>query len=532
MPVDVSPSWLTETRTIIALWLAIAAIALVYGLRQRNRPASIDRQISIVSASIGAVILLLAVQAARYSVFQQKAIAGRVGIDPQSAEVVANPRQASSDLSAPRGAILASDGSRIAWSEKTGNVYTRFYGDEALRPVAGLYSPLLYGKTGLEASWDAALTGKGGRSLVDRVAGGLGLESSGPLDLVLTIRPDLQREAAALLDGYIGAAIVIDPATGAVLAIASSPSVDPLPLAAVNQAQVATARTTWESLLADPDRPLVRRATEGLYPPGSTFKVVTASAGLQDAFVEPDTVFEDSGSIEIDGHTIVEANRPDDTVSEWTLTEGFAYSLNVVFAQVGMLIGRDTLESRASKFGIGTSIPFDEPVNAGQIASSPTFLDSQAALADTAFGQGELLVTPLHMALVASAIANGGQSMRPHLVKALRDQDGQDVSTISPETLGEPVDQQTADTVQRLMVDAVEWGYAGAAQLPGYRVGGKTGTAESGEEVPHGWFIGFAGVDRAEVAVGVVIEHGGEGGGYPASIGAQLMASALLPAGA
>lgn len=522
-----SLDWLTDTRTIMALWAVAGLIALGYGFRRRKRSTSIDRQISIVSAAVGAVLLILGVQAARYAVFQQKAIAGRVGIDPESEEVVANPRQTSDDLSSPRGAILAADGTRIAWSEQTGDVYSRFYGDAALAPLTGFFSPLLYGKTGLESSWDDALTGKGGRSLVDRIAGGLGLDETGPLDLVLTVRPELQREAASLLDGHIGAAIVLDPATGAVLAIASSPAVDPVPLAAVNQSQISAARSAWDLLLDDPSRPLVRRATEGLYPPGSTFKVVTASAGLQSGIVEPDTVFEDNGSIEIDGHVIVEANRPDESVDRWTLTQGFAYSLNVVFAQVGLQIGRRTLEQRAEAFGIGAPVPFDEPVSAGQIASSSRFLDSQAALADTAFGQGELLVTPMHMAMVACAIANDGQAMRPHLVQSLRTQNGKVVSTVGDERLAIAVDQATADTVEGLMVDAVEWGYAAAALLPGYRVGGKTGTAESGGEIPHGWFIGFAGEDVPQVSVAVLLEHGGEGGGYPAQMGAQLLSSAL-----
>lgn len=509
------PNWLTDTRLIMILWAAVGLVALGYGIRRRHRPPSIDRQISIVSAAMGAVLLMIGIQAARYAVFQQKAIASRVGVDPESEEVVANPRQTSNDLTTPRGAIFAADTTRIAWSEQTGSVYTRFYGDDALAPLAGFYSPLLYGKAGLESTWDAALTGAGGRSLLDRLAGSVGIADSGPLDLVLTVEPDLQREAAQLLDGYTGAAIVIDPATGAILAIVSSPAVDPVPLAAVNQAQVPSARRAWEALLGNPDRPLVRRATEGLYPPGSTFKVVTAAAGIESGIVEPDTVFEDNGSLEIDGHVIVEANRPDEAITQWTLTEGFAYSLNVVFAQVGLQVGRHELEERAEAFGIGASIPFDEPVSAGQIASDDAFLESPAALADTAFGQGELLVTPLHMALVASAVANDGPVMRPFLVASLRDQKGETVSTTQPRILYEAIDEQTAHIMQGLMVDAVEWGYAGAAMLPGYRVGGKTGTAESGNEIPHGWFIGFAGQEVAQVAVAVVLEHGGEGGATP-----------------
>lgn len=525
-------NWLTETRFTMALWAVVGLVALVYGFRRRKRPPSIDRQISIVSAAIGAVLLILGVQAARYAVFQQRAIAGRVGIDPESEQVVANPRETSNDLSRPRGAILAADGTRIAWSEPAGGIYSRFYGDAALAPLSGYFSPLLYGKAGLESMWDDALTGAGGRSLLDRLAGSVGMSSSGPLDLMLTVDPMLQQEAARLLEGHIGAAIVVDPATGAVLAIASSPAVDPVPLAAVNQQQVQAARNAWAILLEDPARPLVRRATEGLYPPGSTFKVVTAAAGIQAGIIEPDSVFEDDGAIEIDGHLIVEANRPDETITQWTLTDGFAYSLNVVFAQVGLLIGRFELEKRAKAFGIGSTIPFDEPVSAGQIASDDGFLDAQAALADTAFGQGELLVTPMHMAMVASAVANGGVAMQPYLVSSLRDQDGKIVGTTEPSALHDAIDQQTANVLQGFMVDAVEWGYANAALLPGYQVGGKTGTAESGGDIPHGWFIGFAGETEPQVAVAVVLEHGGEGGGIPAQIGAQLLATALqFPAG-
>lgn len=527
-----SPDWFTDTRLMMTLWAAVAIVALGYGIRRRNRPPSIDRQISIVSAAIGAVLLMIGVQAARYTVFQQRAIAGRVGIDPATEEIVANPRQASNDLSAPRGAILAADGTRMAWSEQSGDVYTRFYGDAALAPVTGYFSPLLYGKSGLESTWDAALSGGGGRSLLDRLAGSVGLAESGPLDLVLTIDPHLQREAVQLLNGNIGAAIVLEPESGAVLAIASAPAVDPVPLAAVNQAQVSAARTAWQALLDDPDRPLVRRATEGLYPPGSTFKVVTAAGGIGSGMVEPDTVFEDNGFIEIDGHVIEETNRPDDTVDQWTLTEGFAYSLNIVFAQVGLQIGRTVLEQAATAFGIGEPIPFDEHVSTGQIAGNDDFLDSRAALADTAFGQGELLVTPLHMALVAAAVANDGVVMTPHLVGSLRDQNGKTVSTVPSRKLHDTLDQQTAHIMQGLMVDAVEWGYADAAVLPGYRVGGKTGTAESGGEMPHGWFIGFAGEDTPRVSVAVVLEHGGEGGGLPAQIGAQLLAGALRITGA
>ncbi|MEZ4507331.1 MAG: penicillin-binding transpeptidase domain-containing protein [Thermomicrobiales bacterium] len=170
------------------------------------------------------------------------------------------------------------------------------------------------------------------------------------------------------------AAIVIEPATGAVLAIASSPAVDPVPLAAVTQAQVNPARAAWQQLLDDPARPLVRRATEGLYPPGSTFKVVTRRLASVRVRSRQTRCSRTTGSIKIKtSHPIEEANRPDETIDLWTLADGFRCSLNIVFAQVGLQIGRTILEEQAAAFRIGEPIPFDEPVSRGQIARATVF---------------------------------------------------------------------------------------------------------------------------------------------------------------
>jgi penicillin-binding protein A len=518
---------LTDASAAAVLWVvaAVVALCLIWSMRRVHR--SINGQISVIAASIAAVFLVLGVQAARYQILQQDEIVDRSGLDPVSAEVVSNPRLNQRDIERPRGSILARDGTEIAWSIPADSGYRRVYADAWLSSVVGYFSPLLYGKSGLEDSYDHELRGEKGRSTMRQIQGALGLASAGPLNATLTIDPFVQELAQSLLGEKVGAAIVIDVRTGAIIALAGRPLLDPSQVTASGPEQVENAREYWQALLADESKPLVRRSTEGLYPPGSTFKLITAAAAIESGIATPETLYTDDGVLDVGGHVILEANRPDDSVSDWTLAEGFAYSLNVVFAQVGLEVGADALADYTRRFGIGERIPFDIPVAAGQLMSSPDFLNSPAALADTAFGQGELLVTPLHMALVAAAIANNGRMMKPYLVQNLSESSGEVVKETSPEIWKTPVSPDTADQLQEMMVDSVDYGYASSAALAGVRVGGKTGTAESGTDQPHGWFIGFAGIDEPQFAVAVVLEHGGSGGGAPSEIGSQLLSAAL-----
>jgi peptidoglycan glycosyltransferase len=262
-------------------------------------------------------------------------------------------------------------------------------------------------------------------------------------------------------------------------------------------------------LIEAPDRPLVLCATDGLYTPGSTFKVVTAAAAIDSGAAEPDDVYEDNGSLNVDGHVITEANRPDDNIDQWTLREGLAFSLNVVFAQVGLQLGPERLWDYAGDFGFGAAVPFDLPVAKGQIASSRKFLSTNPAVADTAFGQGQLQVTPLQMALVAAGIANGGEIMRPYLIA--RTKEGKSTrETTKPKVWRRVVSTSTANQVRDLMINVVTSGYGGGAAISGLTVGGKTGTAEVGDgKEPHSWFIGFAGESEPKYAVAVLLEHGG-----------------------
>jgi peptidoglycan glycosyltransferase len=513
-------------------WLACLAGAWILFLLavwpRRSRPMSATGlSIAKIGLLLSTVFVVIAVQLARIQVVEQAATVNRVAADPRTGEVIANPRNVDDDLAIDRGRIYDRNGETIAGTVFEDGVGRRIYPDPVTAYVAGYYSPLLYGKAGLEATYDDELRGEAGQNLLTRAEDALLHRSPQGLDLRLTLDSDLQRKADQLLDGRIGAVVLLDVKTGAVLALASNPHYDPEHLFTADTAGRDAASAYWKQLTRDPDHPLVLRATDGLYTPGSTFKTVTASAAIDAGLASPDDTYRDDGSLDVDGHVIVEENRPDGSVDTWTLRQGLAFSLNVVFAQVGLELGKDLLKKYAERFGFGSSVPFDLPVAKSQVASSDDFLNSNPAIADTAFGQGELQVTPLQMAMVAATIANGGSMMRPYLVDAVTTRGGSVVRQTDPKVWRRPVTAETANTVRDLMINAVENGYANGAAIAGLVVGGKTGTAETGSGEPHAWFIGFAGDPEPRYAVAVVLEHGGTGLTGPLQIARAMLATAM-----
>ncbi len=512
------------------LWAFVLGGTIVFALFQKRRSVPVRRNIPVLSVAMLGMLVVLVVQAARVQVFQQRAVATRVGVDPRTGEVISNPRASLDDSTSMRGSILDDEQSPLAWTVLMGSHAQRMYGESAVAQVAGFFSPLLYGRDGIEEAEHEALSKGRARSIEEHLLEVIGARAARPESVQLTINSGLQRAAQGLLGDRVGAAVVIETATGAVKALASVPWVDPAPLAAVESADLTTARDYWGSLLDDPEQPLLRRSTLGLYTPGSTFKVVTAAAAIDLGLATPQTMFEDSGVFTIDGHTILEVNRPDDTVSTWSLSDGLIYSLNIVFARVGLDIGAERLTAYARAFGFDQGVPFDIPVSRGQVASSDDFLESRPALADTGFGQGELLTTPLHMALICSAFVNSGLIMEPRLVSGYRDDNGRSKEIVQPAVWSRPISESTADTMQAMLIRSVREGYAYGASVPSFTIGGKTGTAETAEDDPHGWFIGFGGDPEPRFAVAVVLEHGGSGGGLPATIGGQLLAEALSSA--
>lgn len=436
-----------------------------------------------------------------------------------------NNRQQLAEYEVERGEIYTADGQLAAYSVDTGGEYRfqREYPMGSLMSDVIGYDSYRYGRTGLEKRYNKQLLGEGTaltyRSLANRL-----LETSPKGNsLVMTIDSRLQRTAAEALGGRNGAVVAMDPETGAVLAMATSPSYDPnltIPVGDVEAKQAA-----WDALRQDPEKPLINRCIDDYYPPGSSFKVVTASAALDTNIVTPETTFDSPGELEIRGFKLHNfGNRSYGTI---TFEEAMIISSNTVFAQVGLRLGADLLVHYAQLYGFNEDIPFDLPVVKSTIEISERYGDPEVVLATASIGQTPDLATPLQMALVASGVANGGAVMEPYLVKEIRDYNGKVVEQYKAREWQRAIEPQTAETLTDMMVEVVDEGTGTAAQIPGVDVAGKTGTAEVAEGEPHAWFICFAPAYDPEIAVAVLIEHGGSGGRAAAPVAREVIEQAL-----
>jgi penicillin-binding protein A len=518
---------LVSTVLLIAgtIWLAARDEGLG---RSRGRVPDPQRR---ALAKLGLVLTIgligLAGRLTYVSMIRAKAVRTRTGADAIG-DVLSNPRVIAASLNAGRGSVVDMTGGVMAETAGMGRQVRREFHSPEAAHVLGYFSPLRYGFDGIERSRNEALSGTDPLTIEEAFRSIASTGAGEGHTVRLTIDPVLQLLAANLLSQTTGSATLIEPHSGRILAMVSSPAYDPNALTTNVQSDIAGADAAWSELLANDNRPLLVRPTSGLYPPGSTFKVFTAAAAIDAGAVQPDTVFEDSGTLTVNGRVIPEFNRPDESRTDWTVAEGLAWSLNVVYAQIGLTLGSDRFRDAAHRFGIGDAIPFEFPVESGQV-SGQNSLDDEVALADTAFGQGELLVTPLHMALVMCAVANGGQIPKPILVDAVLNPDGSTSTRNESSIWRRPISSQTADTVFSMLYESVAYGYASRAAIAGLNVAGKTGTAESGRDAPHGWFIGSAGVDAPSVVVSVCLDYGGEGGGLALDIGRALLAASASP---
>ncbi len=437
-----------------------------------------------------------------------------------------NKRRLVQEYAIQRGDILTADGNQpIARSVDTGAEYRyqREYPMGALFADVTGYDSWKYGRTGLEESYNDALLGRDStltlRSLGNRL---LGASKKGN-SIVTTIDSRIQRIATEALGKDVGAVVAMDPKTGAVLAMVTNPTYDPnvaVPSpgkdAAANQAQ-------WDAYNADPHRPLFDRAINGLYPPGSSFKVVTGAAALDQGVVTVGSPFDCTGKLVVNGYTVYDFNRK--THGNLTFEQAMVVSCNITFAQVGLRLGAPALVNYAQLFGFNKALPFDLPTTASHIQSAAKM--DPVALASASFGQGEDLATPLQMASVVSTIANGGVMMQPYLVDAVQDYNGKILEQNQSKKMRRVLDQQTASTLTDIMVKVVTSGTGTAAQIDGVDVAGKTGTAEVGNGEPDAWFICFAPAQDPKVAVAVVVENGGEGGVTAAPIARNVLKTAL-----
>ncbi|MET9873160.1 peptidoglycan D,D-transpeptidase FtsI family protein [Actinacidiphila glaucinigra] len=445
-----------------------------------------------------------------------------------------NRRVAINQYATPRGDILV-DGKAITGHTETNGSdfkYKATFKDGPLwAPVTG-YASQAFGSTQLESIYDSILTGDDDRLFFKRTVDILsGKEKQGG-DVVTTLNGAAQRAAFEGLGNKKGAVAAIDPRTGAILALASTPSYDPSSFAG-NSVKDSKA---WNALQKenDPDEPMLNRALRQTYPPGSTFKVVTAAAALQDGLYDDIDEPTDSEVPYILPDTNQELeNEGGIACKNVSLREALRVSCNSVFGKLGATLGRDKMVEEAEKFGFNKEQFI--PVRVAASNFSTKMDKPQTAL--SAIGQFETAATPLQMAMVASAIANDGKLMQPYMVDKLQAPNNTVVEHTKVSELSQPLSADNAQKLQAMMETVVTEGTGKNAQIPGVTVGGKTGTAQHGvdnSEKPYAWFISYAKTDKGSpVAVAVVVEDASanrgdiSGGGFAAPIAKSVMEAVL-----
>ena len=432
---------------------------------------------------------------------------------------------------AVRGRILDRDGTVLATSrkDKNGEPY-RVYVDDTISSIVG-YASLRFGTAGLERTYDAQLTGLTSSDPLRELLRKFDPNPSDPQDLALSLSLPLQRAAVEGLGQDLGAVVMLDPKTGEVLALASTPTFD-----ASGVANPATAASTFTALRRDKQNPLLNRATQGLYVPGSVFKVVTSVAGLGSEAISASTTFPQQPGAEkngllLDGFRIRDGHHLFTGDTALDFAKAVEVSCNIWFALAGLQTGGAALADWAGRMGFGAAIPFDLPTSVSQVTNGGGSLGGgftdRVELANAAYGQGETLTTPLQMALVAAMIANGGLLMKPRLVTSLTSaKSGR--HEVGPEEWRRVLGVDDAGLIADAMRNAVEGErgqlFTTGAAVPGIPTAGKSGTAQlGGSGEPNSWFIGFAPVADPQVAIAVIVEHGGRGGERAAPLAGRLM---------
>jgi penicillin-binding protein A len=443
-----------------------------------------------------------------------------------------------------RGLIYASDGRTVLAAnvrKKVGGqtLYFRRYPTHGFASQVIGYSTQGRSRAGLERSENAYLTASNAdlSTLFDTTVDKLKGTTVTGNNVVTTLNVKAQRVAESQLRGKCGAAVVLNPKTGAVLAMASSPTYDP---------NLVERKNGYQRILktkgpCDLSSPLFNRATQGLYPPGSTFKTVTAAAALDSGTFKPDSRFYDPGYCIEYGKRVSNAGNPETGPEQFgnvDLVTAYEHSINAVFCNIGKALGSGRVLEQAKKFGFYEVPPLETPGDARSASGlydhgklyRPKH-DSDVDPGRLAFGQERMLTTPLQMAMVAAGVANDGVIMKPYVVKAVRTPKGKLIVRTHPQKLHRAMKPDTAAALNQMMQAAVRSGTGTRAQIPGIAVAGKTGTAETSKNrVYTAWFIFFAPADDPKVAGAVVVENqlNGFGGAISAPIAKALM-EAILP---
>lgn len=441
-------------------------------------------------------------------------------------------RLVEAEKSVQRGQILDRNGAVLVQTEAGIGGGQRTYSTPSLVHVTGFHSTV-YGDTNVEEKLGGYLRGEVGLDQLKAAIDKLLHRQRIGADVVLTIDSELQNVAETAMGQGKGAAVVMDPRTGEILALVSHPYFDP-----------NTIDQDWQKIRDDSSAPLLNRATQGLYVPGSTFKTVTLAAALDAGVTNPSEVFDfemktdDRGRAyhteNVSGYEVFCANHgmtsPGRAVLQ--LADVYASSCNVAFARLGLRLGGDKLADYAKRFGLEGRIPFELDVASSRLSKAPNLLlNDRPTLAATSFGQGQLQVTPLQLAMVAATVARDGTSPEPYIVKEIRAGDLV-TGTGHPKNWRTVMSAETARQVKDMMVHSVDVGWASGAKIPGVKVAGKTGTAEvAPDQPPHALFIGFAPADNPIVAVAVVKENAGTASSEAVPAARKIIEAALARQG-
>ncbi|MEU6764254.1 penicillin-binding transpeptidase domain-containing protein [Streptomyces sp. NPDC046853] len=441
-----------------------------------------------------------------------------------------NRRNAIEQYANPLGNIIVG-GEAVTGSARTKGSdlkYKRTYKDGELYSSVTGYSSQVYGATQLEGIYKDVLDGTDNRlkNPLDTVTN----KRADPGDVVTTIDPAVQKAAYKSLGDKKGAAVAVDPKTGKILGMVSSPSYDPSDISG------STDSKEWSALLKDKEKPMVNRALRQPLPPGSTFKLVVAAAALEDGlYGSADSKTESPNPYMMPGTTTPLRNENASAPCEdATIRTALQYSCNNVFGKMAVDLGQDKVKAMAEKMGFNTD-KLDVPVRASESVYPSDMDKAQTAL--TGIGQFDVTATPLQMSMVSGAIANGGELVAPHMVSQISDSGGDVLESFDDPESQRVMSEDTASQLQSAMETVVEKGTGTNARISGADVGGKTGTAQHGEKnskTPYAWFTSYAkGSDGKEVAVAVIVEESDaarsevSGNGLAAPIAKAMMQAAL-----
>jgi peptidoglycan glycosyltransferase len=483
-------------------------------LAARERPP-VNRPIVRLYGLVFALFAVLVAFTSRWTVFEASSL--------RTSSL--NKRSVLEQQRIDRGEILAADGTVLARSVRGAQgTFRRAYPTGSLFTHAVGYSFVDLGQAGIEryrSPWLNGQTGGSVQSILDQLQGRKQKGDS----VQTTLRPVGQRAALAALGEHEGAVVALQPQTGAVEVMASSPGYD---------ANALSSTSAYGRLTRDPGSPLVNRATQFGYAPGSTFKVVTAVAAIDSGRFTPESTVSGRNEVLVSGKLLKNDNN--ESFGQITLTEGLVHSVNTVYAQVAEQLGKQTMARYMSRFGFDRKPRLDYPRQ--QMSSSGEYLNGRLLSPTSEYvdvgrmgiGQDKLQVTPLQMAEVAAAVANRGVLMTPHLASAIVEPDGHVVQRISPKAQSAVMRASTAEALTKMMEAVVAEGTGTSAQIPGVRVAGKTGTAETqiGAAINNVWFIAFAPAQRPTVAVAVTLKGvPGQGAAFAAPVAKQVIEALL-----